>query len=351
MEIEKQRGISVDDLGDDSSSTRGCVINLLDTPGHEDFSEDTYRTLTAVDAAVMVIDAGQGRRGADAASCSRSAALRDTPIITFINKMDREVPRAARRCSTRSRRALEIALRADHLADRHGQALRRRLSTCVDDRDARLRPREDCAQPTTRLIAGLDNAEVDAAASATALELRATRSSSSRGACRPFDRDGFFAAAPDAGVLRLGDQQLRRARAARRAGGLAPAAGAARAETRVVEPDEPRFTGFVVQDPGQHGPDAPRPHRVRARVLRALRARHEAAGIVAARQGHRASTTRSRSWPSDREHDRARRTPATSSAFPTTARSGWATRSPRVRTLQFTGIPYVRAGTLPRRRG
>ena len=59
MEIEKQRGISV------ASSVmqmeyRGCVINLLDTPGHQDFSEDTYRVLTAVDAALMVIDAGKG---------------------------------------------------------------------------------------------------------------------------------------------------------------------------------------------------------------------------------------------------------------------------------------------------
>jgi peptide chain release factor 3 len=66
MKIEQQRGISVTVLGDEFETTDGITFNLLDTPGHEDFSEDTYRTLTAVDSGVMVIDAGQGHRAADA---------------------------------------------------------------------------------------------------------------------------------------------------------------------------------------------------------------------------------------------------------------------------------------------
>ena len=67
----------------------GCVFNLLDTPGHEDFSEDTYRTLTAVDAAVMVIDAAKGIE-ARTRKLFEICRLRDIPIITFVNKMDRE---------------------------------------------------------------------------------------------------------------------------------------------------------------------------------------------------------------------------------------------------------------------
>jgi peptide chain release factor 3 len=89
MEIEKQRGISV------ASSVmqmeyRGCVINLLDTPGHQDFSEDTYRVLTAVDAALMVIDAGKGIEP-QTLRLLKVCRARHTPIVTFINKLDRDV--------------------------------------------------------------------------------------------------------------------------------------------------------------------------------------------------------------------------------------------------------------------
>ena len=69
---------------------RDHVINLLDTPGHEDFSEDTYRVLTAVDAAVMVIDAAKGVE-AQTIKLLEVCRMRKTPIITFINKFDREV--------------------------------------------------------------------------------------------------------------------------------------------------------------------------------------------------------------------------------------------------------------------
>ena len=88
MGIEKERGISVVtsvmtfEYGD-------CVFNLLDTPGHEDFSEDTYRTLTAVDSAVMVIDAAKGIE-ARTRKLFEVCRLRDIPIVTFVNKLDRE---------------------------------------------------------------------------------------------------------------------------------------------------------------------------------------------------------------------------------------------------------------------
>ncbi len=89
MEMEKERGISI------TTSVmqfpyKGHTINLLDTPGHEDFSEDTYRTLTAVDSALMVID---GAKGVEERTIKlmEVCRMRDTPIISFVNKMDREI--------------------------------------------------------------------------------------------------------------------------------------------------------------------------------------------------------------------------------------------------------------------
>ena len=88
MDIEKQRGISV------TSSVlqfnyQGKCINILDTPGHQDFSEDTYRTLMAADCAVMVIDAAKGVE-AQTIKLFKVCTLRHIPIFTFVNKMDRE---------------------------------------------------------------------------------------------------------------------------------------------------------------------------------------------------------------------------------------------------------------------
>ncbi|MBR0831889.1 peptide chain release factor 3 [Bradyrhizobium manausense] len=88
MKIERERGISVV-TSVMTFEFEGLVFNLLDTPGHEDFSEDTYRTLTAVDSAVMVIDAAKGIE-ARTRKLFEVCRLRDIPIITFINKMDRE---------------------------------------------------------------------------------------------------------------------------------------------------------------------------------------------------------------------------------------------------------------------
>ncbi|HYF97781.1 MAG TPA: GTP-binding protein, partial [Coxiellaceae bacterium] len=88
MELEKQRGISV------TTSVmqfpyRDAIINLLDTPGHADFSEDTYRTLTAVDSALMVLDAAKGVEPRTI-KLMEVCRLRHTPITSFINKMDRD---------------------------------------------------------------------------------------------------------------------------------------------------------------------------------------------------------------------------------------------------------------------
>ena len=88
MEMERERGISIV-TSVMTFEYAGTVFNLLDTPGHEDFSEDTYRTLTAVDSAVMVIDAARGIESRTR-KLFEVCRLRDIPIITFINKLDRD---------------------------------------------------------------------------------------------------------------------------------------------------------------------------------------------------------------------------------------------------------------------
>src|SRR6187401_2637626 len=88
MKVERERGISVT-ASAMTFEYDGHVLNLLDTPGHQDFSEDTYRTLTAVDSAVMVLDAARGIE-AQTLKLFEVCRLRDVPIITFINKLDSE---------------------------------------------------------------------------------------------------------------------------------------------------------------------------------------------------------------------------------------------------------------------
>lgn len=96
MEIEKQRGISVttsvmefDYLPDDAEGIQPYKVNILDTPGHQDFAEDTFRTLTAVDSAIIVVDGAKGVE-AQTRKLMTVCRMRNTPVIIFINKMDRE---------------------------------------------------------------------------------------------------------------------------------------------------------------------------------------------------------------------------------------------------------------------
>jgi len=88
MEIERQRGISVA-TSVMSFEYKGMLVNLLDTPGHKDFAEDTYRTLTAVDSVILVIDSVNGVE-AQTRRLMEVCRMRDTPVIVFINKMDRD---------------------------------------------------------------------------------------------------------------------------------------------------------------------------------------------------------------------------------------------------------------------
>lgn len=125
MEMEKQRGISI------TTSVmqfpyHDCLVNLLDTPGHEDFSEDTYRTLTAVDCCLMVIDAAKGVEDRTR-KLMEVTRLRDTPILTFMNKLDRDI-RDPMELLDEVENELKIGC-ADYLAYRLRQAVQRRLSS------------------------------------------------------------------------------------------------------------------------------------------------------------------------------------------------------------------------------
>jgi peptide chain release factor 3 len=88
MEIERQRGISVA-TSVMSFEYKNILVNLLDTPGHKDFAEDTYRTLTAVDSVVLVIDCVKGVEE-QTKRLMEVCRMRDTPVIVFVNKLDRD---------------------------------------------------------------------------------------------------------------------------------------------------------------------------------------------------------------------------------------------------------------------
>src|SRR5471030_322460 len=157
MEIEKQRGISV------TSSVMqfeydGHTVNLLDTPGHEDFSEDTYRVLTAVDAAVMVIDAAKGVE-AQTIKLLEVCRLRATPIITFVNKMDREV-----REPVALLEEIESVLKIDCAPITWPIGMGKRFQGVFDlrqDRLVRFTPGEERLRDDSELIEGLGNPRLD----------------------------------------------------------------------------------------------------------------------------------------------------------------------------------------------
>jgi peptide chain release factor 3 len=240
MEVEKQRGISV------TSSVMqfpyaGHTINLLDTPGHQDFSEDTYRVLTAVDAAVMVIDAAKGVEE-QTIKLLEVCRLRATPIITFVNKMDREV-----REPLSLLEEIESVLRIDCAPVTWpigmGKAFRG-VYHLLTDRLLRFTPGEERVSEDTELIEGLDNPRLDALFPD---EMKAVRHDVEliRGAAPPFDLEEFLAGRQTpvffgSGINNFGVQEILQALVE-----WAPQPQPRDGGTRMVEPVEPPFTGFV----------------------------------------------------------------------------------------------------------
>ena len=240
MELEKQRGISV------TSSVmqfpyKNCIVNLLDTPGHEDFSEDTYSTLTAVDSALMVID---GAKGVEERTIKlmEVCRLRHTPIMTFINKLDRE-----------SRDPIELMdevetvlkIRCAPVTWPIGSGKRfKGVYHLADDSVRFFSPRHGGKIQEGVVIRGLHNPELDAVLGEQAAELRA-EIELVKGASHEFDpgqyRRGeqtpvfFGSAINNFGVRELLDNFIQ----------YAPPPCPREATTRVVDPDEAPFTGFV----------------------------------------------------------------------------------------------------------
>jgi peptide chain release factor 3 len=240
MEVEKQRGISV------TSSVmqfpyEGHTINLLDTPGHQDFSEDTYRVLTAVDAAVMVIDAAKGVE-AQTIKLLEVCRLRNTPIITFVNKMDREV-REPLALLEEIESVLKIDCAPISWPIGMGKTFRG-VYHLLNDRLMRFTPGEEKRSDETELIQGLDNPRLDALFPG---EMAALRHDIDliRGAAPAFERDEFLAGRQSpvffgSGINNFGVQEVLQALV-----DWAPPPQPRDGGPRVVEPAEPPFSGFV----------------------------------------------------------------------------------------------------------
>jgi peptide chain release factor 3 len=241
MKVERERGISV------SASVMtfdydGHAFNLLDTPGHEDFSEDTYRVLTAVDSAVMVIDAARGIEP-QTRKLFEVCRLRDVPIITFINKMDREAQDPFDLMDL-----IEQDLALDVTPANWPIGMGRSFQGCYDLMGDRLVLMERTKEKQGSAIAevkGLDDPAMDGLIGETAAgELRDT-AEMARELCPKFDlqayRDGtmtpvFFGSALNA----FGVQDLLDA-----VGRFAPPPRPQSADLRAVEPTETKVAGFV----------------------------------------------------------------------------------------------------------
>ena len=245
MEIEKQRGISV------ASSVmqmeyRDCVINLLDTPGHQDFSEDTYRVLTAVDAALMVIDAANGVEP-QTRRLLQVCRARNTPILTFVNKMDREVQAPLVLMDE-----IERELGMEVVPFTWPVGMGKRFHGVMDLREKRMRVftpgedrnRQDDEREGNEIIEGLEN-PIYAQRFGAEYEHAKHDIDLLHDAAPRFDEEQFLqgrqtpmffgSAINNFGVREVLDALV----------DLAPPPGERTAIQRVVQPDEPKFSGVV----------------------------------------------------------------------------------------------------------
>lgn len=266
MQMEKERGISV------TSSVmqfpyRDAVINLLDTPGHEDFSEDTYRTLTAVDSALMVIDSAKGVEDRTI-KLMEVCRLRDTPILTFINKLDRE-----------GREVLDLLDEVESVLKIQcapvtwpiGMGKRFKGIYHILEDKVRLFDVVDNERVSEgRIIQGLDNPELDEALGDVAEELR-MEVELVKGASNEFNLDDFLAgkltpvyfgsAINNFGLRELLDAFV----------DFAPAPEGRDGTQRFVEPNETKMTGFVFKIQANMDPA----HRDRVAFMRLVSGQYE----------------------------------------------------------------------------
>lgn len=240
MKLEQERGISVT-TSVMQFEHQECVINLLDTPGHEDFSEDTYRTLTAVDSALMVIDCAKGVE-ARTVKLMEVCRLRDTPIFTFINKLDRE-GREPIQLLDEVESVLKIQCAPITWPIGMGSRLRG-VYHLAHDCIYLYQPSRNAVVQQSYSIQGLHNPEVDAALGGLADELR-EEIELVKGASHAFDREAYLqgkltpvhfgSAINNFGIKELLDDFVQ----------IAPSPQPRATTQRPVHPEESAFTGFV----------------------------------------------------------------------------------------------------------
>ena len=250
MEIEKQRGISVTTSvmefdytppglpeGEESEAYK---VNILDTPGHQDFAEDTFRTLTAVDAAIIVVDAAKGVE-AQTRKLMEVCRMRRTPVIVFVNKMDRE-GRDAFDLLDELEQELQVGVRP--LSWPIGQGARfKGVYNIYEGKLDLFTP--DKQRVTEKVTVELGSADLDGRIGELAAQRLREELELVEGVYQPFDvetyRQGrvapvFFGSA----LNNFGVQELLNCFVE-----IAPSPRPVVAEERTVEPDEPRFTGFI----------------------------------------------------------------------------------------------------------
>lgn len=265
LEVERQRGISV------ASSVMQFtyadhVINLLDTPGHEDFSEDTYRVLTAVDAALMVIDAAKGVE-AQTIKLLEVCRMRATPVITFINKMDREVREPLELIDE-----IESILHMDCTPITWPIGMGKQFGGVYDLTEDRVRifqPGDDRVSTSETWFCGTEDPNLQEQFGANATQLRSDVELI-RGAGQKFQVDQFLegkqtpvffgSAINNFGVQEILDALIR----------WAPSPLPRDGGTRIVAPDEAAFSGFVFKIQANMDPQ----HRDRIAFLRICSGRY-----------------------------------------------------------------------------
>jgi peptide chain release factor 3 len=259
MEMEKQRGISVT-TSVMQFEHKDRIFNLLDTPGHEDFSEDTYRTLTAVDSALMVIDSAKGVEERTI-KLMEVCRLRDTPILTFINKLDRE-----------GREPIELLDEVEKILNIQcapmtwpiGMGKRfKGVYHLYSNKVQLFSPSHGDRIIEGEIIEGLENPRLDEVLGDLADELR-LEIELVQGASHQFDHEAYLSGKQTpvffgSGINNFGVLELLDAFA-----DYAPAPESRQARERVVDPGEDKFSGFVFKIQANMDPA----HRDRIAFLR-----------------------------------------------------------------------------------
>ena len=258
MKVERERGISVT-ASVMSFDYADCSFNLVDTPGHEDFSEDTYRTLTAVDSAVMVIDAAKGIE-AQTRKLFEVCRLRDVPIMTFINKMDREA-----RDPFALMDEIEQTLQLDVTPASWPIGMGRDFKGCYDLlRDQLILIDKKGLLTNGIQCDGLQDPKIDAQLGAEVAATLREQVEMARGLCPPFDAAAYRAGnlTPvyfGSAINNFGVRELLLGLAE-----YAPSPRPQKADKRTVDPSETKVTGFVFKVQANMDPN----HRDRIAFVR-----------------------------------------------------------------------------------